>query len=471
MNLPSSNRIHSPDWLFERVFLGALSLLVLGIGCGLPADEEAGLASSQPPEAPVPVADDSAPRARLLLPSFSTGPLPTVGPRMYCRWDAFDQPGDLQNAPQAPSGFEYKLVEILPTYTDEDVEYEFFYADNLLLEDGNDPTAWIPVGPDVRALTVEFPSLGYRAFAVRAVDAMGQGEEVLERHRNYESFLVTSDFPNPELTVLRPSGYHYRFEESDDVWTTSVVPGVDFDLSWLVDASHYGAPPGQTKYAFDIADPEDDAISSPNGIGGWTDWARRDGIASPIRFGVEEAGTEHVLYVRARDGFEDSDFEILATIRIQVAPITFDRFALIVDDTKSVGTDDEHDAYVDEVLAARLREIGSVDYFDVYGDPEGYSPHPIPLELLGRYQVVLWHTNRNLNPRSGLELSQNALGAYMSAGGRVFLIGGRLAGLALDDFSYPKEFSMEYDWRGTFVWDRLHYEDTIVGVPTSGSSM
>ncbi|MCB9465335.1 MAG: hypothetical protein H6682_16740 [Candidatus Eisenbacteria bacterium] len=204
MNLLSSSRTYLPDGTSERVFLGALSLLLLGIGCGLPADETAGPTASQPLEAAASQIDDGVPRARLLLPSFSTGPLPTVGPRMYCRWDASDCWAISGRTP-GPCGLESMLVETLPTYTDEDVGARTLLRDNLPLRRENDPTAWIPLGPDVRAPRWSSRASAFCLCCSRAVGHDGAGvRKSRKRDRNYESFLVTSEFPNPELGVCFP---------------------------------------------------------------------------------------------------------------------------------------------------------------------------------------------------------------------------------------------------------------------------
>ncbi|MCA9754573.1 MAG: hypothetical protein KDA27_02135 [Candidatus Eisenbacteria bacterium] len=154
--------------------------------------------------------------------------------------------------------------------------------------------------------------------------------------------------------------------------------------------------------------------------------------------------------------------------------IHFDRFALMVDDSRLVGpSDSAHDAYIDEVVAARLHELGPVDVFNVYGDPEGSSPHPIDIEQLGHYRVVLWHSAVGTTANTGLGRSKDALAHYLAGGGRVFFVGGRLSSLVLGDFTYPKaplptagDGTFDQD---SFVWRKLRYQDDVVGIPTNGS--
>ncbi|MEZ4649644.1 MAG: hypothetical protein R3E97_12840 [Candidatus Eisenbacteria bacterium] len=452
-------------------YVAALLSATLLSACGFSDDPRE---LSSPSTTAVQGGEETGPHARLLLPSlpgrFVVGP-----PRVHCRWDAFDQAGGLGTSAIRPTAFEYKLVET-ESISNNGIISALESGTNLLGSGGDDPTGWIRVPASIRDRSFDVgpdtPPLV--AFGVRAVDDQGVPESV-EPGTNAVALHVDDTPPQVELTITQPeTGLEASFDRSTTTWEVSVPPEFDLQLDWQVDASGHGAPPGPTDYALDLVDPDLEDARSPNGIGGWIGWARRDGLDAPFRFSREEAGTEHMLYIRARDAFEAPENELRVTVRIHVLPIHLDRFALVVDDTKFVGpSDSAHDAYIDEFVATRLHELGPVDVYNVYGDPEGSSPRAIGIEQLGHYRVVLWHAAVGTAANSGLGRSQEALAQYLAGGGRIFFVGGRLSSLSLGDFFYPKAPLPEAG-EGTFtldsfVWRKLRYQDEVVGIPTNGT--
>lgn len=463
--------LHWIQQIVRPVPFAALLSLALLPACSLSEDP----AELQPPSATALDDDDAGgPRARILLPNDDQV---TVGPpRVHFRWDGLDQAGGVSAHAGRPAGFEYKLVEI-DGIGDHHIREALASGANLFLSNAPDPSAWVQVPPVIRDRSFDIgpdtPSL--LAFAVRAIDGEGVPEPELDYRRNLATMSTTDTPPKVRLEVIDiATARNASFDEFTTRWELNVPPETDLQLVWQVDASGHGAPPGPTDYALDLVDPDVEGENAPGGIGGWIGWDRRDGLDVPLRFSREEAGTEHVLFLRARDAFEAPENELRVRIDIRVEPVALDRFALLVDDTKFVGPNDAtHDAYVEEVVAARLGELGPIDVLDIYGDPEGSSPRPVSIEQLGRYRVVLWHVGAGSGPNSGLGRSQEALSSYLASGGRVFFVGGQLSSLTLASFSYPKEPASDegegdFD-ANSFIWRHLRYEDDVVGVPTNES--
>ncbi len=408
--------------------------------------------------------------ARFILPQ--TGAINQLPPVALFRWDSYDTQSELGDLPESAAFFEYKLVEIesIVVDTDEEIIDALMTGENLLAGDGS--VEWTRVSSSTRQLFVEQGPGIDLTFAVRAVAADGTVESDLERNRNFIPYVHGTIQPQPTVAVTEPrSGIHY-FPNDGDVWEIVVAPGFAVNFDWYIDASHYGYYGGESNYALDVPDPDDETPFDPNGIGGWVGWERRTTLVTPFVFDSEDAGTDHVLYIKARDYTESEESVQLCEIRIHVAELTFEKWAAVIDDAKFATippSDEEHDAFIHDNVAHRLHDFGEVDDIAIY-TPQGNNPErrrarEIPLDVLGQYKVLVWHTNAGVpvENATGLWLNRFNLATYLAGGGRLFIVGDRISSQlvsARGDFAYPKPEPTE------FVRDYLQYRDEIVGAPT-----
>ncbi|MCB9462307.1 MAG: hypothetical protein H6682_01270 [Candidatus Eisenbacteria bacterium] len=414
-----------------------------------------------------------------------TSATPQLQQTLIVRWDGDDL--DSSDPEQKPVAWEYKLVPVENIITDspEVIEASIIESDNLLLDTlrVGDKRRWIRVPFEESSLRLaNLVPNSQLAFAVRAVDEAGAVEPGLEKNRNYIAFIVSGVPGTPEITIGLPAGDSHRFTAAaPDPWEIEVPANREIRFRWTGDASAYGSEFGNSNYGLDIPDPEDETLRDPNGIGGWIGWGAWREVASPIVFSNAEAGQRHHFWVKGRDISDSRDSELLCEVSIFVVPFTFEKLALIVDDSKSV-PDVDHDAFMKLVMARRFLDFDEVDEFPLWGTPtEGSAPvglSTLQLSYLAQYQHILWHTNRGVSGGPGLPLNQikDDLGTYLSAGGRMFLVGDRISSHMVDGvFRYPKDPPpLEGDEGGdfetdNFIWTHMRVRNRIVSLETGAN--
>jgi len=347
---------------------------------------------------------------------------------------------------------------------------------------------------------------GDYAFAVRAVDQAGAyyPNEILSRTMRLVAGTGDGDvlkldvLPTrpviPRLTITERNFLGTRvFTAPGQSWRVEVPANVELRFEWSADATWYGSANGNTNYGLDVPDPECEVCQSPDGIGGWIGWGR--GNRFTHTFTTEDAGRQHVLYVRARDESDSSEREALALVVLEVVPFAFDKTALWVDDLKMSGIDDcEHDAIVrpilEQAIAPHLRpgerlEVFARQRIGACGEPA--APREIRLSELTRYKLVFWNVGSSggsgttlgdvtHNPSEVSSPTDHYLSTYVRAGGRLIVWGRFPVGALLGDFypsaeSYDPElpaFARPNFGPGTFLWDIMKLRTQFDRVGRSG---
>jgi len=308
---------------------------------------------------------------------------------------------------------------------------------------------WVRVPEEVRTLTLrDLPQNAFFVFGVRAVDEAGALEPDLELNRNYFAFAVSPVVSTPKVTVTEERLGRHVFPDDGDTWpdgglALQVPSGVDLVFRWTGDARDYGSEAGNSNYALDVADPDNESIRNDRGIGGWIGWGRWKGNQFPIRFTEDQAGTTHHLYIKMRDISDTRTSETRCTIRLVVVGFTFDKLALVVDDARFQNVRDVvHDEFVDRYILPRLRDFGEVDIRPLFSGPtESGNPAVISLGEMATYQHILWscETISADNGLWGAWGNEVGLVSYLTAGGRLFLFGGRVTAMNRGQYGYPVE--------------------------------
>jgi len=437
-----------------------------------------------------------APSSRITFPDVRSSEAPELLRTFVVRWEGDDL--DSSRPDRKPVYYEYKLIAVgSPLEPDEVIRTKLHEAENLLLDTLRVglKTAWIRVPESQRSLLLrELPIAASLCFAVRAVDEAGAIEPNLTRGRNFIAFNVRAANVAPFVTISEASIGTNEFPlggDAEGFWTVSVPAGRPLRFRWTGDASAYGSLPGNSNYGLDLADPSDETIRDPRGIGGWIGWGRWAGNQEPFTFPASDGEATHVLIVKMRDISDAVSSERICKIRIKVVVFTFDKFALVVDDARfgANPSDLTHDAFLRQNFLARAPQLGQVDNFGLFGDGASEisvrTPRDLPLDLVSRYQHIFWSTHFNTfaTQETGLhrtEISNARLSAYLGAGGRLFIFGSQLSshlvGQELGLFGYPKAppnneigASPEPGYvEESFLWKFLHYRTYVVGVPNRG---
>ncbi len=430
-----------------------------------------------------------APTSEITFPT-NQGSIPRLQRTLIIRWDGEDL--DSSDPDRKPVAWEYKLTQIGNIVLDKDeaIIDSLTLANNLLLDTlrVGDKRRWIRVPSEERSIRLSNLTAGDElVFAVRAVDEAGAVEPLLERNRNFLPFIVRAGSGVPLVTMGEPTAGSFTFGEDGEVWDISVPSGRELRFSWVGDAAGYGSEAGNSNYALDIPDPENESIRDPNGVGGWIGWGTWSETVNPISFGPEDAGTTHNFWVKMRDISDSRESERICQVRIFVVPFTFERLVLIVDDSKFPTlppNDQQHDEFMNNVFLRRFQDFGLIKEYPVYGTPERSSPvgaNNMELQDLAQYQHVVWHTQVattvSQQPLWIVETNKGFLSSYLAAGGRLLMTGGRLSSFLVDvrgDFTYPKEApnpdgTGEPDFQiDSFVWKFMRMRNELVSVATRG---
>ena len=425
-----------------------------------------------------------APTSRIDFPDLSGSLVPQLQRTVVMRWSGEDL--DSSQPDQRPVAYELKLVRVRNSFDpDTQIADSLRRANNLLLDtlQVGSKVRWVRVPETTRSLVLrDLPAQETLAFGVRAVDEAGAVEPRYERNRNFIAFDVTGTPGVPTITIDEPTLEAHTFPQDGSIWDISVPTNRPLRFEWTGDASAYGSEAGNSNYALDIPDVEDDDIRDPNGIGGWIGWGDWEGVQTPIIFGDEEGGTTHNFWLKMRDISDSEASERIGRVRIYVVPFTFEKFGLIMDESKfpvRPPVDAEHDAFIDSYVGRRMFDLGDVDHLPMY-PPQGNlderrNPAEYSLETFAQYQHILWHLNLASSGLQGLYLHEVRLGrvsTYSAAGGRIFLIGGRISGYMLGlssgggNFGYPKRHPDDPDQPGyekdSFIWNFMRYRNEIV---------
>lgn len=455
-----------------------------------------------------------APSVRLTVPLGSGySNYATVGSFVTPRWKGHDV--DSTDPQELPRGYQMKLVKLDSVFdpnslpirylTDESLlRRNFLIHDSLVVGTTDSVTTetylatdWWPKRNEPYSgarLPLDDLEGGAWAFAVRAIDDAGaltpdRAFRLADQFNegNVVKMDVNPNLPGgPAIHVAEQGLGSKTFRGLNEVWHVEVPVNVPVEFFWEVDASHYGADPGPSDYALDIPDPGCNVCTDPQGIGGWIGWANRDRLAFPITFTNEQAGEQHVLYIRARDSSFSEERETLAVIVIDPIGFSFEKTALWVDDFKWAGVNDcWHDSTLAVILEAAVEPYlvadEELDRWNTYQPPwqttvvcqEVDEPALIPLSRIGRYRLIYWNVSATLggsglgNLSNPAEDSETGVGKhlqnYVAAGGRLIIWGRRLYGGLLGDL-YPQDTPWLPDipanpepnfGPGSFVWDVL----------------
>ncbi|MCA9729536.1 MAG: hypothetical protein KC729_17750, partial [Candidatus Eisenbacteria bacterium] len=435
-----------------------------------------------------------APTSRVTFP-ITVGDTPQLQRTLLFRWDGEDI--DSSSPDRKPVAYEFKLVRINEPFDPEPVIVDSLTnADNLLLDTlrVGSKKAWIRVPSTQRELRLDdLPVAARLAFSVRAVDEAGAIEPKLNKGRNIIAFAVTGTPGQPVVDMEEATSQgSFQFPTDGDVWELSLPTDLQIRFKWTGDASSYGSEPGNVNYALDIPDVEDESIRDPRGIGGWIGWGTWKELQTPFVFSTEEGGTEHHFWLKMRDISDSRESERLCHAIISVVGFSFERFALVVDDSRFQGvpSDADHDRFLDDTLLRRFYDLGVVDKYSAYlGSQENgpAAPEALPLATLAKYRNLVWHSQvialGQTVPLYSHEVVDHKISAYLAAGGRLFMTGGRVGGVLngstpFGTFGYPK--FREDDDRGSgtgtsypfdsFIWEFLHMRNTLQSQPTDATA-
>ena len=338
-------------------------------------------------------------------------------------------------------------------------------------------------------------------FAITAVDNRGAFDPIFSTNLNLLKFAVA--YPGtlgPSICASSPSFNFCQPTANTDAPAIQIPQGTSIPVSWVAQI-----PPGAAldgyRWAIDPALPLDDSQST------WGSWSidRTSATVGPFA-----AGSEHALYIQARDSNE-----LTSTMKIPfvVASGALEKDLLIVDDTRLTpdvrnptgGIDPPRGpwptaAELDTFLYAR----GGVpwrDYpagtlsasgilagydFDTLGT-RGIADGIVPLSVLSHYRHVIWMTDDVgatytgspvdlVQPITSLRLMsspgfQSTLAAYAQQGGKVWLQGGGAAYATLVAWNRRNTPSNEFTnadgelVEGRFMYDFAHWQSGIRIVP------
>lgn len=433
----------------------------------------------------------------------------SVGSHLTVSWHGRDD--DSSDAQRRPAGYQMKLIELDSVFEADDLVIRYIThpivhrANDLIPEDRVVPddvaltdstyhaTDWYPKRADAydddRIALRSLPA-GNFAFALRAVDEAGavtpdEGLSIAAEGApgNVLKLDVNPSYPvSPVLEITEETllGRH-RFIARGSEWEAEVPVNTPLRFTWTADASHYGGEVAEFNYAIDIEDPGCEVCQSDDGFGGWIGWGNHAGVTQEIRFGEEDAGEEHVLFVRVRDRSFDEERETLAIVRLNVIAFAFDRTALWVDDYKASGVlDCEHDLFVRDVLdhaTAPYRGVGEPLYEFEARRPAGEcqessTPVAPTLSLLSRYRVIFWNVAASgAGSTLGLITDNNPdneygefLRIYLRAGGNLVVWGRFTIGALLGDFYPSRAYEPELPSSpnpnfgpDTFLWESMKF--------------
>jgi hypothetical protein len=233
---------------------------------------------------------------------------------------------------------------------------------------------------------LEYPPARYYAFAVQAKDRAGAATPTFDPARNVR-LVVSEEETGPLLRMNeRGMGGMIFTPLTADPAVLTVPAGIELRFSWVADASADGQEITGYRYGWDIVDPQNPEE--------WTEVPGPGPVEAPP---ASWSFGQHLLLVEARDS---GGGLTLARVQVNPVPFSMDRPILWVDDARDAllcsfnqrrplaFCDQEHDP---EWLAVLEHVEGFDPTRDVY-DVKENGFRPPRLELLARYQNVVWNT-------------------------------------------------------------------------------
>jgi hypothetical protein len=428
-----------------------------------------------------------------------------VVPSVIIRWEGQDPDGQFHDRPVS---YRYLKVPV-------DKDSEIFRSDPDSLRRRDAPHGfanWDSTGGDSAFVRLTDLTPGSRyLFAVVAFDEAGAYSPVFSLFENILQMYVTVSAMGPRIHV---------FNEFIDFTYDSGGYTVD-PLRWIRVEAPHGSPitfhwdaipsPGSAiesyRWALDLIRIDDPAPRSDEE----TD-VRRWSRPSPLTRSCTLRGLsvgQHLLYIEAKD---NNDLASLAVVEITVVAATLEYELLVVDDTRREvdkfppsGLDFYKDPWpsateLDTFLFARggfpwrqtqEPRTGVVSGpgvlagypYDTLGTRMGYEVPTFAAKLatLARYRHVVWMVDRvaatyetevlGLRPMPALRYMSSrghasTLGAYLRAGGRVWLVGGGAGTASMGDFNSSRnddtrgEIYSEREGElgpGRLMWDGAHW--------------
>jgi len=393
------------------------------------------------------------PSARLTAPR-STSSFRILGSQITLQWSGEDL--DSPDASRLPVGYFWKLVKL--NDLDPPINILQTQSPHFIMYQASDHLPWTYISAETTSIGFNLDPPASYMFAVRAVDVAGAVEPFLDKLRaggeagNVIAFVSLPQGGFPELTITEPSlgTFNCRGQGGE---TIQVPVGLPLRFRWTASAEAYGGEIEAFNWGVDIKDISRDGPNS-----GWRGWTKIDHNLEPVSF--RTAGT-HTIYIKVRD---KGGQETICALILDVLDFPFDREILIVDDYKDAiwPRDHEHDAFWDRLLegSGRFTDLSpEVVHYESFGPDDAlfFVPEPPELELLGRYQAIVWNVQGGGNGGATALLTSGPirrhLGAYMLTGGKLWVTGQQtLAAMTptateLADFTNPRELEPTH-----FAW-------------------
>lgn len=366
---------------------------------------------------------------------------------------------------------------------------------------GPDYGEWTSVGRRTELTLEGLAELRQYMLVVIAIDEQGDATALFSRATNMLKFnLVHPGTHGPILSVFGAVTYRMNTGGVHDDPATApkfdVPAGQPLTINWFAAPLQFNDIAGY-RWALDPKDPGEPGDDKTRG-----DWSKWSLTTTSATIGPLDAGTEHRLYIEARDS---GGLVTRLLIILNAVGLSFDRDVLIVDDMRLLGDQVVGGVYQTPVgawpTAAELDTFlyargghpwqGAYSYpsnggpytstpgifngysFDTLGTRTTLQTNPVTLQILGRYRHVIWMVDRQTaaatsvpwHPASGgswLAYDPAPLSSYIQAGGKVWLIGE--CGFAVMKSqnrpgTSPDVFSaQDLELRpGTFVYDFPHW--------------
>ena len=325
----------------------------------------------------------------------------------------------------------FALVELAWDGGDEDgyiAGYEYRYTTTYIASGDSVTTDWIFTDEDVEIIAFDSKdSVNRQQFEVRAVDNTGNVDPTPAER----TFYTIQTVP-PEVTIETPDdgGEQFARDEVSDWWLGVQLAYSGKDEDGVIE-----------EFAWRVDDKD------------WH-WTRDTTLfITPSEF--TPVGGEHTISVKARDN-TNIEGEV-AQVDISLVHPTFEKELLIIDETREEEfpsgvdlTDAEVDSFYAGMFGVELQDMWDYEFHKLrVSEVEDRVP---PLDILGQYKTVLWHTDtRPASEPHEFPLHEAYLKDYLNIGGNLILSGWRV----LKSFAWGESFPVEFG-DSSFVNEYLH---------------
>ncbi|UCG52272.1 MAG: hypothetical protein JSW58_01575 [Candidatus Latescibacterota bacterium] len=316
-----------------------------------------------------------------------------------------------------------------------------------------------------RSWTTPELEFGRYMFAVQVMDEAGAVSPVYDQHRNVRRVLVATRTTGPLVALFNKYFGTILSSSSDTPLMIVDIPGgLELEMRFTADASHYGGVVSGYRYGWDDSWPE------------WTPYIGETTIRLPPETFFFDS---HTFTLEVMD---NSEFITRIWIRFNIVPFTMTKNLLVVDDwdegdlgfeqtNGGLPSDAEHDAFWVEVLSDLDGFDPAVDIIEVRDN--------LPINAIADYKSIVWIAGgadpllgdiiEFIDPRFPTppgRISPNIIAMYMAAGGHVFLCGETVMTHAIKEPPIPLGVPVfpiifRYELGGD---QDGHYEDSQVGV-------